>query len=542
MTIRFVSRAACAALLAVAGLDAQAMNGVYTINPTGSGNRNFTTFKDAGKALFFYNVDGPCSFRVSAGTYKETFILLPVEGASATNTITFEPLLPIPNSVRLEGATTSGDIILMLSGFASWKSGWYKFRNLVFQNGGRAIVAGAFTEEVAFQRCTFDSTLLPTTSSGAIHIDGANTSLRWEISDCTFNMGASRRAIYGSQVGSFKIFRNVFNHGTGSGSGIYLINLNNSFNEISNNLFYGTVSSSNSSIQVDLSNINNTIAHNTFLITTTAGNAIATFGTSGNFNKIYGNILYVKGSGTCLYVGSTSATLQHWASDGNCFWAPSGNVGKIGSTTYATLAAWQANGNTNQPQRDQSSIEKDPMLVDETTPDLHPKQGSPVQDVAVNTPTWVIEDYDRRVRDAKPDMGAYELNGFAAFGKGCPGTNSNVPTMGSTGTVGIGKSFQVTVANGKPTSPAVLAFGISRTQWLSIPLPIVLPGGCEILVSIDVVLVGATDASGAALWPFVIPNDATLVGKGLHLQWLILDSAANNPLGFAHSNGGSANL
>jgi hypothetical protein len=66
------------------------MNGIYTINPSGSGSRNFTSFNNAITALNATGISGPVTFQVAAATYTETFSIGPVAGASAANTITFD--------------------------------------------------------------------------------------------------------------------------------------------------------------------------------------------------------------------------------------------------------------------------------------------------------------------------------------------------------------------------------------------------------------------------------------------------------------------
>ena len=66
------------------------ISGSYTINPTGSGTSNFTTFSAAIAVLNNCGVSGPVTFTVSAGTYTEKLTLNNIVGTSATNTITFE--------------------------------------------------------------------------------------------------------------------------------------------------------------------------------------------------------------------------------------------------------------------------------------------------------------------------------------------------------------------------------------------------------------------------------------------------------------------
>jgi hypothetical protein len=66
------------------------MNGVYTINPSGSGSRNYTSFDAAIDDLLLYGAGGPITFDVAAATYNEQLYIPAIPGASATNTITFD--------------------------------------------------------------------------------------------------------------------------------------------------------------------------------------------------------------------------------------------------------------------------------------------------------------------------------------------------------------------------------------------------------------------------------------------------------------------
>ncbi len=56
------------------------MNGSYTINPTGTGLNNFTSFGAAVNRLFWVGVTGPVTFSVSAATYNEQVTIPPIPG------------------------------------------------------------------------------------------------------------------------------------------------------------------------------------------------------------------------------------------------------------------------------------------------------------------------------------------------------------------------------------------------------------------------------------------------------------------------------
>src|SRR5262245_56541762 len=77
------------------------LSGSYSVDPAGSGARNFKTLLDAGKSVFAQGISGPVLFLIAPGTYTESWFLLPTSGMSSTNTVTFRAL--IPGSVKLIG-------------------------------------------------------------------------------------------------------------------------------------------------------------------------------------------------------------------------------------------------------------------------------------------------------------------------------------------------------------------------------------------------------------------------------------------------------
>jgi len=74
-------------LLFATGAKATGLNGIYTIDASGSGN--YTTFKAAVADLVNYGVSGPVTFNVTATTYNEAVSVPSITGTTATNTITF---------------------------------------------------------------------------------------------------------------------------------------------------------------------------------------------------------------------------------------------------------------------------------------------------------------------------------------------------------------------------------------------------------------------------------------------------------------------
>jgi len=65
------------------------LSGTYTLNATGSGSTNFTSFTAAAAYLNNYGVCGPVTINVVTGTYTEIVSFSTIPGVSATNTVTF---------------------------------------------------------------------------------------------------------------------------------------------------------------------------------------------------------------------------------------------------------------------------------------------------------------------------------------------------------------------------------------------------------------------------------------------------------------------
>ena len=86
-TLRWIGVVAFVAL--TSPLFAQ-LSGSYTIDPSGSGTNNYTSFTSAISALSTSGVSGAVTFNVKQGTYTEQVTIPAVTGASATNKITFQ--------------------------------------------------------------------------------------------------------------------------------------------------------------------------------------------------------------------------------------------------------------------------------------------------------------------------------------------------------------------------------------------------------------------------------------------------------------------
>ncbi|UPK71780.1 gliding motility-associated C-terminal domain-containing protein [Chitinophaga filiformis] len=115
------------------------IKGVYTINPTGTGNRNFTSFRTAVAAMEC-GIAGEVIFDVVPGTYTEQVYMHRIPGASDTSRVTFRSQNGNPASVTLTFAgTTANNYVLKLDS-ASYIT--YKNITITASNAtnGRAVV------------------------------------------------------------------------------------------------------------------------------------------------------------------------------------------------------------------------------------------------------------------------------------------------------------------------------------------------------------------------------------------------------------------
>lgn len=547
-----LARASFAAATLATLLPAQ-MAGSYLIDPAGSAP-TFTSIRAAINAAFVAGVSANVDFLISGGTYVESVLTPPITGASATVRVTLKPLSNA-NPVILQG--NGGDTFALL-GVAFQQNNGMSFERLTFDRApGYALSGTTFCNGVEIRNCTINSehrtTAAPVFRHSLIYSENSGNEVGWRLLNnvITFpgRTTATTYGIYLSNGGTWEIANNVFNL-NGVENGLYLINQNRRLDKIYNNLFIGDLAMSTSTsmnavsvIKADVSNYDNDIAHNTFLVSPrgAVGCCISSSGISGTspaVNRMYGNVFAMTGG--CCIVSQTSITSNPFVSNGNLFWNPTGEVGRLGAAVagFTTLAAWQT-----ASLQDANSIQADPLFTSTSAPiNVKPLPPSPVRNAAANTPAYITTDFEGRLRDATPDIGAFELLSFATYGAGCPGTGSLVPVISSSGTLAYGSPLFIDLANAAPLRPALMWMGLSRTMSGPTPLPFSLGGGCQILASPDAVRIAVTDNAGAAQLGTFVPNNPALFGLVVYCQWGVLDTGAPNPYGIVTTGGGALQL
>jgi hypothetical protein len=92
-------------------------------------------------------------------------------------------------------------------------------------------------------------------------------------------------------------------------------------------------------------------------------------------------------------------------------------------------------------------------------------------------------------------------------------TSSGSPFLGNT-------SFQFGLQGGLPNVATVLVIGVSDQTWLQSSLPLTAPGGCQLLVSGDLLLWTVSDAAGGTNMTIPIPGDPAFSGVIVFAQWV----------------------
>jgi hypothetical protein len=143
------------------------LNGNYTINPSGSGSTNFTSFGDAIGTLGIAGVSGPVTFNVAAATYNEQLTFIEVPGASAVNTITFNGGAGNAASRIISySVPTAYQSVITLNG-----ADYMKFKNLtVNSTNGNYGYGFLFTNQASYNEISDCVINLPTNTTTTAHI------------------------------------------------------------------------------------------------------------------------------------------------------------------------------------------------------------------------------------------------------------------------------------------------------------------------------------------------------------------------------------
>ncbi len=171
---------------------AQPLSGTKTINPAGG---DYDAIADAVADMLSKGIDGPVVFQIADGSYNEQISITGVTGASAVNTITFQPQSTTPCGViwTYTASSPSDNWIVQLNGAA-----FVTFKDLCFIAGGASyarifhILGGASSNSVT--GCELTTTVTTSTSDNLAAILVAG-----QCDNSTFDNNTVKHGSYGVQ-------------------------------------------------------------------------------------------------------------------------------------------------------------------------------------------------------------------------------------------------------------------------------------------------------------------------------------------------------
>lgn len=182
--------------------------GTYTIDPSGSGASNFTSFQAAVDKMVCGGVNGPVTFNIASGTYIGQVEIPTILGASNTNRITFQSSTGNPADVVMTSNTSSSTTNNYTLRF--FGSRFVTFRNMTMRNTnatfGRVVSinkngsVNINTQELEIRNCVLEGPVVASTADAqdVIFCPTGDHNSNITIVGCTIRYG-SRGAFFGGQ-------------------------------------------------------------------------------------------------------------------------------------------------------------------------------------------------------------------------------------------------------------------------------------------------------------------------------------------------------
>lgn len=437
------------------------LTGTYTIGSTG----DYTTFAAAVNDLVLRGISAPVVFQVAAETFTESISITTVPGASAVNTVTFEPLpttLDTPPDligsapvVQIDGvsyltwdginltATSTGAAFYAINGCSNTT-----VKNAAILAGASSGTSnygirytGAGSDNNLVDNCDVSEAYYGIRMEGTEDTGGnTNNEIRNCHVVCKYGIWASYqdamlvhdnniepRYSSGTAAGVWGVYVstqsagdvvNVYNNeihnfaSTSTSYGIYTYTGSGTgLARIYNNFVYDYVGLTGSGTTYNVYYSTGSVAEvffNSFYINpSSTGNIYGVYSSSSsNSITVKNNIFYFDvPTEECWGIYQSSSGPAFFEADYNCFYSTGTGltVGRYYSTNYPTLAEWQAQG------YDPNSIYGDPGYVGSTN--LHIIPTINVVDGMGLTIAGITTDFDDETRGTPPDIGAdeYEL-------------------------------------------------------------------------------------------------------------------------------------
>ena len=492
---------------------AASLNGKYTINPSGTGYKNYTTFTKAVKALSDSGISGPVVFNISDGTYEENITINAIKGSSAKNTITFQSSSLDSSKVTLDSiSSTSYHTRSYTVGFNGCS--YIIFRKITISNIATSKLSHSYSDVVMLM-------------SRANHIT---------IENCRLVSNTGTYLTYGAIIRnldtsneSYIIIRD--NYIYGGGYGIQYGGSSNTTefgNSITHNYItafstYGILLSSEDSLLVDKNTVFSTLAYaegvevyritnrgldtsriiNNFISVTNGGFGlylednntldllnnsiyvntlsypaayIENFGLSADV-RVLNNIFYNDSTGYSVSVMTGAATEM----DYNDFSTDGSNIAVFNSSPISLLSTWQITTGF-----DVNSIVGKPYLKSVSQGDLHLTSQSLFDIHKGEAISSIVDDIDSELRPVIPSIGADDV---PLIGNDLMPYRIDSPTVGFCSGI---KTIYVTLRNmgNTPISSATVNWGVNGVARTAIVWKGLLKTGETALLKLDTVSFG----------------------------------------------------
>jgi parallel beta-helix repeat protein len=429
------------------------LSGIYTIDASGAGARNFTTFQQSVDAMVLNGLAGAVTFQIASGTYTEQIEIPDLSGGSASNTVTYESATGNAQDVVLTfaasttetnyviGFDNASDIILknlklVATGttFGRTVAAWNRADNLTIEG---CILQSPITNSTSFDRgnvvfipaISSDLRVLNSTiiggSTGIYYRGSGSGSSRGtggeirnnELTD-QYYRGMVVQYLTGTEITDNRVV--LLNASSGSSDGYYVDEVEGAFrftgNRVEGANQYGLYMSSctatsgapglvaNNQIHAKagaysvyfIYNTHQGFYHNN-VNTTGSARAIYYYGPGTTGNKIKNNI-FKANTGYAIHLETAVGIAEL---DYNDFFTSGVNLGRLGSSDAGDLAAWRTLSG-----KDLNSLSTDPQYVSAT---VLLAQSPSLTEAGVDLTSFVSTDIDGNPRTAPVSIGANEF-------------------------------------------------------------------------------------------------------------------------------------
>jgi len=159
---------AAAAILLAGGMASAQLSGTYTIDPSGSGTKNYTSFSAFASALSSNGISANVIVNVASGTYSESVVFNAYNGASSSSTVTI-------NGNGATITTTSSKAVIEL-----YQADYITFNNLKVNAAGtsnntKCVLFRSNADHNTFDKCEFIVSKYTGTSNSTAYVAFSNS-------------------------------------------------------------------------------------------------------------------------------------------------------------------------------------------------------------------------------------------------------------------------------------------------------------------------------------------------------------------------------